>query len=400
MLGTTLVTSTATEINLLDGGTAVGSSITIADADGFIINDAGTMKSIPASDLKTYIGSNDLTSIGSHVVPSDANTYSLGSSTAEWSDLYLGDSARIYLGNDQDVYLEHDPDDGVQLHMASEGGGEPLFRFVNDNSSANHQGPQIILDNTTADLASDLAGSIRFRNGSQYTTMMYSGGLGGASGTGTNVYFQVCPSGGSLATALDISGVSNTDGTIVRINDHNGSTTGLKLGNTLVTASGTELNKLDGATITTSELNMLDGATAAVATTLVDADRVIVNDNGTMKQVALSDVKTYIGAGGGGGASAPTVITDSSASDTTISTTSGIEEIHLISNGSTAVTITLPASATAGAGYKYNVKRLGTANVTIDGNGSETIDGSTTFVLSSQYSAITLASDGSNWFVI
>jgi hypothetical protein len=385
MLGSTLVTSTASEINLLDGGTSVGSSITIADTDGFVINDSGTMKSIPASDLKTYVGSNDLTSIGSHVVPSSANTYSLGSSTAEWSDLYLGDSSKIYFGNDQDVYLEHDPDDGIQLHMASEGGGEPLFKFVNNNSSANHQGPQIILDNTTADLASDLAGSIRFRNGSQYTAFMYSSGLGGASGTGTDVYFQVCPSGGSAATALEISGKNNPNGTTVRITDHNGSTTGLKLGNTLVTASGTELN-------------LLDGATSAVSTTLVDADRVIVNDNGTMKQVALSDVKTYIGAGGS--ASTPTVITDSSASDTTISTTSGIEEIHLISNGSTAVTITLPAAATAGSGYKYNVKRLGTANVTIDGNSSETIDGSATFVLSSQYSAITLASDGSNWFVI
>ena len=48
------VTSTAAELNLLDGGTSVGSSITIADADGFVINDGGTMKTIPASDIKTY----------------------------------------------------------------------------------------------------------------------------------------------------------------------------------------------------------------------------------------------------------------------------------------------------------------------------------------------------------
>ena len=49
-------TVTTTELNLLDGGTSVGDSITIADADGFIVNDNGTMKSIPASDLKTYAG--------------------------------------------------------------------------------------------------------------------------------------------------------------------------------------------------------------------------------------------------------------------------------------------------------------------------------------------------------
>ena len=48
------VDATATELNLLDGDTSVGSSITIADSDGIIVNDGGTMKSVPASDVKTY----------------------------------------------------------------------------------------------------------------------------------------------------------------------------------------------------------------------------------------------------------------------------------------------------------------------------------------------------------
>ena len=50
----TAVTATAAELNLLDGGTSVGSSITLVDADGLVVNDGGTMKTIPASDLKTY----------------------------------------------------------------------------------------------------------------------------------------------------------------------------------------------------------------------------------------------------------------------------------------------------------------------------------------------------------
>ena len=53
-LNGTSVTATASELNLLDGGTSVGSSITIADSDGIIVNDGGTMKSVPASDIKTY----------------------------------------------------------------------------------------------------------------------------------------------------------------------------------------------------------------------------------------------------------------------------------------------------------------------------------------------------------
>ena len=54
-INATAVTSTAEELNLLDGGTSVGSSITIADTDGVVVNDGGTMKSVPASDFRTYI---------------------------------------------------------------------------------------------------------------------------------------------------------------------------------------------------------------------------------------------------------------------------------------------------------------------------------------------------------
>ena len=55
------VTATASELNLLDGNTSVGASITIADTDGFVVNDGGTMKTIPASDINTYVGDSDTT---------------------------------------------------------------------------------------------------------------------------------------------------------------------------------------------------------------------------------------------------------------------------------------------------------------------------------------------------
>ena len=55
----------------------------------------------------------------------------------------------------------------------------------------------------------------------------------------------------------------------------------------------TELEILDGATITTTELNILDGNTSATLTTIVDADRIILNDDGTMKQVAVTDLAAY-----------------------------------------------------------------------------------------------------------
>ena len=64
-----------------------------------------------------------------------------------------------------------------------------------------------------------------------------------------------------------------------------------------VTSTASELNILDGATVTVAELNIIDGNTSATSTTLATADRLIVNDAGTMKQVALSDLVTFIADG-------------------------------------------------------------------------------------------------------
>ena len=65
-----------------------------------------------------------------------------------------------------------------------------------------------------------------------------------------------------------------------------------------VTSTASELNILDGVTSTATELNVMDGGTSATSTTLVDADRLVTNDAGTMKQVALTDVKTYLTSAG------------------------------------------------------------------------------------------------------
>ncbi len=62
----------------------------------------------------------------------------------------------------------------------------------------------------------------------------------------------------------------------------------------LAALTSTEIGILDGATVTTSELNLLDGGTSATSTTLAAADRFVANDAGTMKQVALSDLVTFL----------------------------------------------------------------------------------------------------------
>ena len=62
----------------------------------------------------------------------------------------------------------------------------------------------------------------------------------------------------------------------------------------LALLTSTEVGILDGATVTTAELNLLDGGTSATSTTLAAADRMVINDAGTMVQVALSDLVTFL----------------------------------------------------------------------------------------------------------
>ena len=64
--------------------------------------------------------------------------------------------------------------------------------------------------------------------------------------------------------------------------------------------SEAELEILDGANVTTAELNIMDGGTSATSITVVDADRFVMNDGGTMIQVAASNLKTYFGTVTGG----------------------------------------------------------------------------------------------------
>lgn len=62
----------------------------------------------------------------------------------------------------------------------------------------------------------------------------------------------------------------------------------------LAALTSAEVGILDGATVTTAELNILDGGNSATATTLASSDRMVINDSGSMVQVALSDLVTFL----------------------------------------------------------------------------------------------------------
>jgi len=145
--------------------------------------------------------------------------------------------------------------------------------------------------------------------------------------------------------------------------------------------------------------SLLTGITATVAA---------LNDIGDVSAAAPNngDVIAYNSTSGdweataqSGGGSAPSVTVSSPSTDQTLTSPSGIEEVYVYTP-TTAITVNLVAAATCGSGFKYQVKNRSSNTLTIDPNGTETIDGSTTYSIATQEASVTLITDGSNWFII
>ena len=87
-LGGTLVTSTAAEVNLIDGGTSRGTTA-VASGDGILINDAGTMAMTNVDTVSTYFASHSVG--GGNIVTTGA--INSGSITSGFGTIDTGSSA-------------------------------------------------------------------------------------------------------------------------------------------------------------------------------------------------------------------------------------------------------------------------------------------------------------------
>jgi hypothetical protein len=122
-------------------------------------------------------------------------------------------------------------------------------------------------------------------------------------GTGASTAAGALTNLGLTATAAELNALDGITSTVAELNVLDGITSTVSELNILdgVTATAAEINALDGITSTVTELNIVDGGTSATSTTLATADRIVVNDNGTMVQVALSDLVTFLEDGGTSG---------------------------------------------------------------------------------------------------
>ena len=163
------------------------------------------------------------------------------------------------------------------------------------------------------DIALGTTGSKRFTNLFLSGAIVAGGGVTAGGNLNINGVFEIDVASGDPTIIFDTQGAdkfhiavddSDSDNLVIKSGGTVGSGNGLKLdssGNLTVTGE-VQMTTLDiGGTnvaATAAELNIMDGNTSATSTTLADADRLVTNDNGTMVQVALSDVKTYLTSAG------------------------------------------------------------------------------------------------------
>lgn len=74
------------------------------------------------------------------------------------------------------------------------------------------------------------------------------------------------------------------------------------------------------------------------------------------------------------------------------------EDNVILCNKATAMTITLP-EASGHEGRVYNIKNINIGTVTVDADGSQTIDGNLTVNLA-QYDSLTIISDTLGWYIL
>jgi hypothetical protein len=354
-IGGTNISATAAEINLIDGDTARGTTA-VVDADGILHNDGGTMRMTSAATFKTYFTSG-VSSAADDLTAGDAAVNITTSSGDITIDAAANDSDIIFKGTDATA----------DITMLTLDGSEAGAATFNDKVIATELdiSGNCDIDGTTNLDAVDIDGAVQLD-----ATLTI-----GANDQGYDVilYGDTASANITWDTSADDLIFNGAAGLIIPDGQ-------LTLGSTAVTSTAAELNLLDGVSglvqadltklaavdSTAAELNIVDGDTSATSTTVADADRVVLNDNGTMVQVAMTDIKTYIGGG-----------TQWQAVKTGNYTASAGEGVFM-NTTSSALTLTLPAGSIGDeVTFVDYAGTFDTNNLTIAANGSEKIHGST-----------------------
>jgi len=267
----------------ISGDISIAANGTAAIGSGVIVN-ADVNASAAIAMSKTAFTAGDGVSLSTNTLSVDAaqtgitsilaTDVKIGEDDQTKIDFETADTINFYAGNEKQLIL-------------TDGALTPGANNILDLGSASVEFKDAFFDGTvTADaFAGPLTGNV-------------TGNVSGTAATVTGAAQSNITSLGTLTT-LTVDNIITNGSTI----GHTDDTDLITLADGIATVAGEiSVTTLDiGGTnvaATAAELNIMDGNTSATGTTLADADRLVTNDNGTMVQVALSDVKTYLTSAG------------------------------------------------------------------------------------------------------
>ena len=321
-IGGTNITATAAEINLIDGGTSRGTTA-IADGDGVLINDDGTMRMTTVQTLAAYLDDEitampNLTSVGTLTSLTVDNIIINGTNIGHTSDtdaIAIASNGNVTISQnlsvtgdltisgttttvDSTVLTVVDP----IIHLQTATGGGALGSDTNKdvglamqyhNGSAaktafvgfdDYTGKLIFVPDATinSEVVSGTAGTIVANLEGNVTGTLQTAAQGNVTSLGT-------------LTALTVDNVAINGATI----GHTDDTDLMTLADGIVTVAGEiSVTTLDiggtDVTTTAAELNLIDGGTARGTTAIANGDGVLINDAGTMRMTTVQTLAAYL----------------------------------------------------------------------------------------------------------
>ena len=230
------VDSTATELNIVDGDTTIGTTA-VADGDGIVTNDGGTMRQTTVQTFATYFAS-EITTMSNLVTTGALDS---GSITSGFGNIDNG-ASNITSGGLVKLDVDVDADD-VSADSATGrltlGAGEDLNLY--------HGGTHSYIVNDTGNLVIDTAGDLTFdAAGNDFKFLANGTEILNITNSSSDVVIK------PIADTKDII-FQQRDGTeVARIEDNatfNVTTDGkFAIAGTAVTSTAAELNHSDGVT--------------------------------------------------------------------------------------------------------------------------------------------------------
>ena len=282
--------ATAAELNLMDGGSTVGTTA-FADGDGIVTNDGGTMRQTSATTLKTYMSDLTLTTAA------QTNITSVGTLTAlTVDDVAVNGKVITMTGSSSDTATLTAGTNGTLDIVTTDDAGAAANIQITADGTAELAGTTVTLDSSGGITLDADGGTITFADAGSSLGTITSSGYSGTAAVATTVTVTDNESTDENNVLTFVAGADADGGNVGLESDgnlnYNPSSGTLNVPNISVTGTQTIVNSV---TMNASNAVIFEGATAdAHETTLssIDAtgDRTInlPNVSGTLPVLAAA----------------------------------------------------------------------------------------------------------------